>query len=103
MNVTPKVLYDRLLRTTAEERVLILRFLIGKRTAAMGRASPELDLFLAELQVEFPGAIDLLGDLRFQLGNELHREVALWALQEMDDASVYRRVMSRFEALFCND
>ncbi len=103
MNADPQVLHAHLARATPEEQELVLRFLLGKRTAAMGRASPHLDLFLGELQVELPGAVDLLGDLRFHLGQELHGEVLQWARGEIDAGPLYQRVLERFQSLFCGD
>jgi len=50
MNPDPQLLYERLAQATVEEQALVLRFLLGKRTAALGRASPHLDLFLGELR-----------------------------------------------------
>ena len=105
MSVDPRVLYERLVRATAAEQELLLRFLLGKRTAAMGRANPRLDLFLAELQVALPGAVDALGDLRFALGDELHGEIARWARNRTTPAAretglLYQRVLARYEALF---
>ena len=103
MSVEPASLRDRLERATVAEKELVLRFLLGKRTAELGRACPELDVFLAELQVELPGAIELLGDLRFELGEALHGDVGRWAGGEMDVAPLYGRVMDRYAALFCDD
>lgn len=106
MSVDTRVLYERLAQATAAEQELLLRFLLGKRTAAMGRANPRLDLFLAELEVALPGAVDALGDLRFALGDELHGEIARWAqghspaASAQETASLFRRVMLRYETLF---
>ncbi len=103
MSVEPASLRERLERATVAEKELVLRFLLGKRTAEMGRASPELDIFLAELQVELPGAVELLGDLRFELGEALHSDVGRWAGGGIDLASLYCRVIDRYVALFCDD
>ncbi|MDE2816489.1 MAG: hypothetical protein OXM03_11310 [Chloroflexota bacterium] len=102
MNPDPQLLYERLAQATVEEQALVLRFLLGKRTAALGRASPHLDLFLGELQIELPGAIELLGDLRFNLGPALHGEVSRWAQGKMDSGPLYQRVLGRFRVLFCD-
>lgn len=101
MNADPRMLHARLAEATPEEQELVLRFLLGKRTAAMGRASPHLDLFLGELQVELPGAVDLLGDLRFHLGQGLHDQVLQWGRGEIDAGQLYQRVLVKFQALFC--
>ena len=101
-------LYAYLARATPKEHALLLRFLLGKRTAAMGRANPHLDLFLAEMEVALPGASDVLGDLRFALGNDLHSEIAQWAHgrtanpdpDAQETATLFRRVLARYEALF---
>ena len=103
MKADPGLLHARLAQATLEEQELVLRFLLGKRTAEMGRASPLLDLFLGELQVELPGAVDLLGDLRFHLGHALHGEVMRWARGEIDAEPLYERVLEKFQALFCGD
>lgn len=103
MNPDPRALHKRLAQVTPDEQELVLRFLLGKRNAKMGRASPHLDLFLGELQVEQPGAIELLGELRFQLGRELHNEVLHWAQGEVGAGTLYRRVLGRFRTLFCDD
>ncbi len=100
MNPDARKLHERLVQATAEEQELMLRFLLGKRTAEMGRASPQLDLFLAELQIELPGAIELLGDLRFNLGKSLHGEVARWAQGRAPAAPLYQKVIGRYQALF---
>ena len=106
MSAEPHALHERLAQAAPEEQELLLRFLLGKRTAALGRANPRLDLFLAELEVALPGAITLLGDLRFALGDELHGEIARWALDQasaapaMETAALYQRVITRYEALF---
>ena len=100
MKPDSRVLYERLVQATAEEQELMLRFLLGKRTAEMGRTSPHLDLFLAELQIELPGAIELLGDLRFNLGKSLHGEVARWAQGRAPAAPLYQKVIGRYQALF---
>ena len=97
------MLYERLAQATPAEQELVLRFLLGKRTAEMGRASPRLDLFLGELQVELPGAVEMLGDLRFHLGNALHNEVLQWARGEIAAGPLYQRVLAKFQALFCDD
>lgn len=90
-------------QATPAEQELVLRFLLGKRTAEMGRASPRLDLFLGELQVELPGAVEMLGDLRFHLGQALHGEVLRWARGEIDAGPLYKRVLAKFQVLFCED
>ena len=99
----PRELHERLAQATAEEQELVLRFLLGKRNAEMGRANPQLNLFLGELQVELPGALELLGDLRFHLGDELHREVSQWAQGESEAGPLYERILSRYQQLFCDD
>jgi hypothetical protein len=101
MMMDSKSLLRRLLAVTAAEEELVLRFLLGKRTAEQGRASPDLDLFLAELEVEMPGAVELLGELRFALGDDLHGEVAHWAQGQAETNLLYRRVLTRFQTLFC--
>lgn len=101
MSADPWALCRRLEQATAEEQELVLRFLLGKRTAEMGRASPLLDLFLAELEMELPGAVELLGGLRFKLGAPLHREVAAWAQGGPKADALYRRVLQRYRVLFC--
>ena len=93
-------LYTRLAQATAEEQEIVLRFLLGKRTAAQGRSNPQLDLFLANLQIELPGAVEALGDLRLALGDALHAQVALWARGRAPTAEVYRRVVARYRALY---
>ena len=103
MSADPHRLHERLALATPEERELVLRFLLGKRTAELGRASPHLDLFLGELQVELPGAVDVLGDLRFHLGQALHGEVLQWARGESDAGPLYQRVLEQFRSLFCNE
>ncbi len=103
MSVEPASLRDRLEQATVAEKELVLRFLLGKRTAELGRASPELDIFLAELQVELPGAVELLGDLRFELGEALHSDIGRWARGMLDLAPLYCRVTDRYVALFCDD
>ena len=106
MSANPHALYELLAQANAAEQELLLRFLLGKRTAALGRANPRLDLFLAELQVALPGASDALGDLRFRLGDELHGEIARWARggtatpAARETARLYRRVLARYESLF---
>ena len=90
-------------QATPAEQELVLRFLLGKRTAEMGRASPRLDLFLGELQVELPGAVEILGDLRFHLGQALHGEVLRWARGEIDAGPLYQRVLGKFQVLFCDE
>lgn len=100
MSLSAQTLHERLSQATALEQELVLRFLLGKRTAEMGRASPQLDLYLAELQVELPGAIELLGDFRFHLGDELHGEVWQWAQGMVPAAQLYARIVRRFETLF---
>ena len=103
MNPDPRALYARLAQASVAEQALVLRFLLGKRTAALGRANPRLDLFLGELQIELPGAIELLGDLRFKLGPALHGEVLQWAQGEVETGPLYQRVLDRFRALFRDD
>lgn len=103
MNADPHRLHELLTLATPEEIDLVLRFLLGKRTAEMGRASPHLDLFLGELQLELPGAVDLLGDLRFHLGPALHGEVLRWSRGEVDAGPLYVRVLVKFQGLFCRD
>ena len=106
MSADLHALYERLAQAAPAEQELLLRFLLGKRTAALGRANPRLDLFLAELQVALPGASDALGDLRFRLGDELHGEIARWAHggtaapAARETARLYGRVLARYEALF---
>ena len=103
MSPDPRVLYERLAQATAEEQALVLSFLFGKRTVEGGRANPQLDLFLGTLQVELPGAIEQLGDLRFHLGDKLHGEVLQWAQGETEAGPLYARVLSRYQALFCGN
>ena len=103
MNPNSRRLYGRLAQATPAEQELVLRFLLGKRTAEMGRASPRLDLFLGELQVELPGAVEVLGDLRFHLGQALHGEVLRWARGEIDAGPLYQRVLAKFQVLFCDE
>lgn len=103
MTPDPHALSARLAQATPEEQALVLRFLLGKRTAAMGRASPGLDLFLGELQVELPGAAALLGDLRFHLGQALHGEVLRWSRGEVEAGPLYQRILGKFWELFCAD
>lgn len=100
MALSARILFERLDRAGVNEQEMVLRFLLGKRTAEMGRANPQLDLFLAELQVELPGAVELLGDLRFHLGDDLHAELSRWAQGIVPAAPLFSRVVQRFEALF---
>ena len=103
MGADPWALRRRLESATAAEQELLLRFLLGKRTAASGRASPCLDVFLAEMEMALPGAVVLLGDLRFRLGAPLHRDIAAWAQGGHKAGPLYRRVLDRYRALFCPD
>lgn len=100
MNAIAHDLFARLAQSTPEEQELVLRFLVGKRTAAQGRSNPQLDLFLATLQMELPGAMEILGDWRFALGEDLHAQVAQWAQDRSTTAVAYGRALARFRELF---
>jgi len=82
------------------DQQLLLRFLLGKRTVAAGRASPDLDLFLGLAEVQQPGTVELLNELRFRLGRELHQAIARWVQGEGDAAALYRQVVARAQELW---